>query len=386
MDDNDGIHNMIEPAKMRPAIRKMRQFYAQTPGAGVHQQEFWLADFTLDKWKAEGYLKGGENLDALFGLDEAGDHKLGELGWCEAAMCPGFEVKVLEDLGDHELVQDEVGRHVMHFKGRRNGYMPEYVDHPVKDWKTWEESIKWRLDPDTTSRFACLDQRMAVARAKAGDGLVISQNLAGGCMYLRSLMGPTEWLYMVHDEPELIHDCMKTWLILADRVCAEHQKQVTIDEIFFSEDLCYNCGPLIGPDMVREYFFPYYQQLISNVKSRQLDKTRRLFVQVDTDGKAETVIDLYRGIGMDYMSPWEVASGSDVVAIRKKYPDLLMRGGFDKRILSGSISDIDREIDRIMPFMKAQGGYIPSCDHAVPEETPFANYQHFRRRMREFAD
>jgi uroporphyrinogen decarboxylase len=199
------------------------------------------------------------------------------------------------------------------------------------------------------------------------------------------MMGPVEWLYMVVDEPELIHDCMRTWLALADHVCALHQQYVTFDELFISEDLCFKSGPLISPDMVREFFFPYYQQLIANVKARQLDKDRHLFLQVDTDGNAVTVIDLYREIGMDYMSPFEAASGCDVVAVRQQYPDLLIRGGFDKRILSESCAAIDREINRIMPFMKRQGGYIPSCDHAVPEEVPFENYMHYRKRMLEFA-
>ena len=136
--------------------------------------------------------------------------------------------------------------------------------------------------------------------------------------------------------------------------------------------------------MVREYFFPYYQQLISNAKARQLDKNRKLFIQIDTDGKASSVIDLYKEIGMDYMSPFEVASGSDVVEIRKQYPDLLMLGGFDKRILAESKDAIDKEIDRIMPFMKKHGGYIPTCDHLVPTEVSFENYLHYRNRMLEF--
>jgi hypothetical protein len=87
---------------------------------------------------------------------------------------------------------------------------------------------------------------------------------------------------------------------------------------------------------------------------------------------------------MDYMSPFEVASGCDVVEVRKKYPDLLIRGWFDKRILAVSKEEIDREIDRIIPFMKEQGGYIPSCDHAVPEEVTFENYYHFRKKMMEY--
>ena len=37
---------------------------------------------------------------------------------------------------------------------------------------------------------------------------------------------------------------------------------------------------------------------------------------------------------MDIMSPFEVASGCDVVEIGRAYPDLAMTGGIDKRVLA----------------------------------------------------
>jgi uroporphyrinogen decarboxylase len=136
--------------------------------------------------------------------------------------------------------------------------------------------------------------------------------------------------------------------------------------------------------MMRAFLFPYYQQLITNIKSRQLDKNRHLYIQIDTDGDCRPVIDVYKEIGMDYMSPFEVASGCDVVEIRKQYPDLLMRGGIDKRILASGRDAIKREVERIMPFMKERGGYIPVCDHGVPEEVPFEDYMYYRELMRAY--
>jgi len=73
---------------------------------------------------------------------------------------------------------------------------------------------------------------MAQARWEAARGLMIQQNLIGGYMYLSSLIGPADLLYKFHDEPDLIHDCMKTWFDLADAVIARHQEYVTLDEIF----------------------------------------------------------------------------------------------------------------------------------------------------------
>ena len=87
---------------------------------------------------------------------------------------------------------------------------------------------------------------------------------------------------------------------------------------------------------------------------------------------------------MDYMAPFEVAAGCDVVEIGRNYPDLRIRGGVDKRILAAGKNAIHHEIDRIMPVMKKREGYIPMCDHGVPEEVEFEDYMHFRNRMAEF--
>jgi len=201
-------------------------------------------------------------------------------------------------------------------------------------------------------------------------------------MYLRSLMGPEELLYAFYDKPEVVHACMEAWFALADAVIARHQEYVTLDEFFIAEDICYNGGPLISPRMMKAFLFPYYQQLIANIWARQLDPTRHLYVQVDTDGFADPVIPLYReAIGMDVMSPFEVAAGCDVVRTGQQYPDLAIFGGIDKRVLAQGRAAIDDMLERIIPVMRARGGYIPTCDHGVPAEVPYADYLYYRRRV-----
>ncbi len=363
---------------MSSSAKKLRDTYARVPGAPLFKREFGY--YSLERWAEEGMPQDVPRRE-LFDFDPPGSHHMGQLGWCEAGLEPRFEEKVLEDRGDGtELVRDFAGRSVLCFKGRRNGFMPEYVDHPVKDMKTWEENIKWRMNPDTPERYANLPERMAKARAAAEEGLMIGQSLVGGYMYLRSLMGPVETLYMFCDNPELIHDCMRTWFELADAVIARHQEHVTLDEVFLAEDICFNSGPLISPDMMREFLFPYYQQLITNIRRRQIDQDRHLYIQIDTDGWPDPVIPVYQEIGMDVMSPFEVASGCDVVELGRKYEDLVMFGGIDKRILAQSTDAIDHELERILPAMRARGGYIPTCDHGVPAEVPYANYLHYRKR------
>ena len=367
--------------------RKMRDFYSLKPDAPICQQEFGF--YVLDRWKAEGHIAPNTNyadLGKIFGYDPPGKFSLGNLGWCEGGFNPVFEEKVLEDQGEYELVQDFAGRSVKCFKGRRSGFMPEYVDHPVKDQKSWEEKCLWRMDPSNPARKEGIAKAVENAKKAAAEGQIICANLVGGYMYLRSLMGPVELLYFFYDNPGLIRHCMETWFCLADAVYTEMQKEIVFDEVFIGEDICYNHGFLISPEMIREFLFPYYQQLLSNIKTRQLDRTRHIYFQVDTDGYSDPAIPLYKELGMDYLSPFEVASGCDVVRTGREYPELLIRGGFDKRILAAGKDAIDREVDRIMPVMKARGGYIPTCDHGVPEEVSFENYMHYRKRMVEFKD
>lgn len=374
----DGVHAMVPRERMSDPARKLRDTYAITPGAPLYRREFGY--YCLEEWKAQG-MPQDVPLELLFDYDPPGQYALGELGWTTAAFSPAFEEKVLEDRGDYELAQDAAGRQVLYFKGRRSGFMPEYVAEPVRDARSWEEGVKWRLDPSSAARYATLDRRMREAKAAAATGAMLSQRVIGGYMYLRSLIGPLRLPYLFYDAPELVHDCMRSWLALADAVTARHQEHVTFDELFFAQDICYNHGLLVSPDMMREFLLPYEQELLARVKRRQIDRTRHLYVQIDTDGFADPAIPIYRReLGMDVMSPFEVASGCDVLRTAREEPELAIFGGIDKRVLARSTAEIDRYLERVIPPMRARGGYIPTSDHGVPAEVPYANYLHYRRR------
>ena len=371
------------------SARKMQDFYDLKPGAPIYEKEFGF--YTKDKWIADGILEPDDGtfdydvyLRRKFGFDEKVVHTLTGLGGCEAGMDPMFEVKILEDRGEYELVLDYAGRSVLYFKGRRDGFMPTYVDHPVKDMDSWERNIKWRMDPTSPGREKHAKWDIEQALQMRQNGGFVCQLVVGGYMYLRSLIGGEPLLYMFYDDPELIHECMRTWLTLADARMAYYQQFVEYDELLFDEDICYNMGPLISPDMIREFLFPYYQQLIENVKKR--NRGHRIRIQLATDGRIQTVVDLYKSIGFDYFSPCEVASGVDVVELGKKYPDILISGGIDKRIIAQGGDAIKRHLEYIMPAMRARGGYIPTCDHGVPEEVSYENYLLFRKLLKEYCE
>ncbi|MDR1190792.1 MAG: hypothetical protein LBK60_03885 [Verrucomicrobiales bacterium] len=382
------VHPLPPREQWTEAARRRRDTYAVTPDTPLLRTEFGY--YCWDEWKQQGMPdlnQWSPEAAEYFHYDEPGFVQLGGLGWCEPEYMPRFDIKIIEDRGDTEVEQDWAGRKVLYFKGRRNGFMPEYLDTPVHDMASWKKHAEWRLDPQDPRRYENINNWMPAVRAAAARGEMMVQGLAGSFMYLRAMLGPERLLYAFYDQPELIEAMMVRWLELADAVTAEHQRHVTFDEIFFAEDNCYNNGPLVAPAMISEMLHPYYKELLKRVKARQLDPTRKLHVQIDTDGACHPLIPFYMDeLDMDAMSPFEVASGCDVVAIGREFPNLVIRGGIDKRVLSLGPRAIDEMVERILPAMRARGGYIPCCDHGVPAEVSLENYLYYRKRCVELGE
>ncbi|MCR5264316.1 MAG: hypothetical protein K6D94_10605 [Clostridiales bacterium] len=382
-DLRDGVRGALPREKMAPEVRKYRDYIEMKPGAPLYMQEFGF--YCLDRWRREEGLDPGADLASLFGFDKPAHCMVGNLGGCEAPFVPEFKEEVLEDRGEHELVRDKAGRQVLYFKGRRSGFMPQYVGHPVRDMKSWEENCLWRMDPGSPERAARLEKAVPPALEAAKKGFVVEQYIVGGYMYLRSLIGGEDLLYKFYDDPKLIHACMEQWLKVADRTMEYYQKHLSYDFLLLDEDVCYNHGPLISPDMIREFLIPYYQQLLTNCLARRLDRTRPIRYHMASDGYVDPVLPLYREAGMGKCSPFERAAGTDVVRTGREYPDLLISGGLDKREMAKGRDAIDRMLESILPVMRERGGYIPTCDHGVPEEVKLDDYIYMRRRMREWA-
>lgn len=362
------------------SAERLHATYQFAPVDHLIRTEFYIWGEALERWRQEGMPDGVEKAE-LFGFDDPGGLNIGRLGWCEPAFVPAMAEQVLEVHGEYEIVRDNAGRTVQCFKGRRHGFMPMYLEHAVTDARDWEEEVAPLLSPQTPERWAGFDADMAQVKRADAAGAFITQQCIGGYMYLRSLVGPQELCYMFVDDPGIIHKMMQAWLVLADAVIARVQGHVELDELYLGEDICYKHGLLISPDMVREFLFPYYQQLLDNTRRRQ--KAKRLHFHLDTDGNVQEALALYSPIGMDRMSPFEAAAGNDVVAIGRHDPGLVMSGGIDKRALAAGPEAMDRLLRYVMPYMVQRGGYYPTCDHGVPDNVSFASYMHYRRRVME---
>jgi len=329
---------------------------------------FW--DETLDAWRDQG-MPADVSPDDFFGMDPQ---------WkslsVNISLLPAFEFTVLEDRGDTQVVQQTDGVIALQRKWMRT--IPHYIDWTLKDRASWQEHFKPRLDPQTPGRIP--DDFAERCRANADAVRDYPIGIAAGSLFgwIRNWMGLENVSLLLYDDPGLFAEMVET---LADLTCSVLSRALqiardaglTYDYATMWEDMCYKQGPLIAPELVSKYMKPHYRRITDLLSRYGIG-----LVVLDCDGRIDKLIPIWLDAGVNVMFPLEVGTWqADPVEYRRRFGrDLLMMGGFDKRILASSKQAIEQEVHRLAPLVE-EGGYIGFCDHRVPADVPLDNYLYY---------
>jgi len=289
---------------------------------------------------------------------------------------PEFEVEVIEEFKDgSKIIVDEMG--IKKRIGKENDSIPEYYEWPVKNRDSWERFKLKRLNPATPGRYTD-NLNGAVEFYKNRDFPLMMGGEVGFFGPLRYLLGEVKLLTSYYDQPDLIKEMINYLVDFWTEVYYPLLSKIKPDCFLIWEDMCYKTGPLISPEIFKEFMLPAYKKFTSLLKGNGVD-----IIIVDTDGNCWKLIPVFIEGGVTCIYPMEVAAEMDVVEVRKKFPKLQMTGGIDKRVLAKDKSSIDRELEGKIPYMIKQGGYIPHIDHNVPPDVPFENFVYYRKRLEE---
>jgi len=289
---------------------------------------------------------------------------------------PEFKVEVIEEFKDgSKIIIDEMG--IKKRIGKENDSIPEYYEWPVKNRDDWERFKCKRLNPATPGRYTDNLNR-AVEFYKNRDFPLMMGGEVGFFGPLRYLIGEVKLLTSYYDQPDLIKDMINYLVDFWIKVYYPLLSKIKPDCFLMWEDMCYKTGPLISPEVFKEFMLPAYKKFTSLLKGNEVD-----IIIVDTDGNCWELIPLFIKGGVTCIYPMEVAAEMDIVEVRRKFAKLQMTGGIDKRVLAKDKSSIDRELEGKIPYMIKQGGYIPHIDHNVPPDVPFENFVYYRKRLEE---
>jgi len=322
---------------------------------------------TMTRWQQEGLQ--GNDWRAPFNFDTGFETLPINLGFA-----PNFPWEVLHDDGIYITACGTNGITVKQLKDTSG--IPMYLDYPVKTYEEWLALRNDRLNPNSPERFPA-DLPQIIEGMKQRDAAVQIGSYPYGLFgTLRDFMGVEELLIGFYDEPDWIQEMMDYltdfWLALYKKAL----EYVQIDHIHIWEDMSGKQGPLISPDMFRQFMMPNYKKIVQFAKDNNI-----AVVSVDTDGNMDTLMPLLAESGIHMVLPFEVQAGCDVVEIRKQFPNICLHGGINKLEIAKGKAAIDKELDRIQPILTGSG-YIPALDHLPHPDISFEDFTYFVEKLR----
>ncbi|MDC7235380.1 MAG: uroporphyrinogen decarboxylase family protein [Spirochaetales bacterium] len=321
-----------------------------------------------EEWKAQGASEDEIGMEA-FGFDYVRKHNVD----VNTFLLDQTEEVILEENEEYILTRDSMGRTMKMVKATAT--LPLPLDHPVTDMESWLK-IKPRYE-FRADRLAS-DWLEKAESALASDSLIVAE-IPGGFDEPRQLLGEENLCYAYYEQPELIHDILRTIGDTAYKVLDMVSSAITIDQLSVHEDMAGKSGCLIGPAQIDEFMKPYYRKVWDLLESRGTKMFRQ-----DSDGNMNSVIDSMLAAGVTEMYPMEPAAGMDIVEVRKKYGKrLALSGGIDKHVLRQSKAAIRKELEyKLQPAMR-EGGMVFGLDHRIPNGTPLENYRYYVKTARE---
>ena len=173
-----------------------------------------------------------------------------------------FKEEVLEETEEYVIARDRMGRRVKLCKEAAS--LPLPLEYPVKNMDDWR-----RLKPHyafSEERFGRDWERRAHEHREAGR--VVTVAIPGGFAEPRRLMGDAEVCVAYYEQPELIHDMLRTIGGMACQVLDRVSAAVQVDQLAVMEDMAGKSGPLAGPKQVVEFIAPYYRRVWDMLRER----------------------------------------------------------------------------------------------------------------------
>lgn len=183
------------------------------------------------------------------------------------------------------------------------------------------------------------------------------------------LFGFEEFCLKLHDDPELVK-------AVADRIGSvglEGMQQLCrekIDFVALGDDMAYTEGTMIAPELMRQFFFPWYRRFIQTAR----DAGKR--VVFHSDGKVEPLIPDFIAAGLNALHPIE-PKAMDIVRLKKTYgKQLAFFGNIDVDLLArGAASAVEARARELIAAMAPGGGYALGSSNAVADYVQPENYK-----------
>lgn len=356
---------------------------------------FW--NETLAKWEQEGHLTHEEVAVLLSGHGNRSDgneyeraiaQKLGfddnilvytgqKGDWYDMPLYPAFEEQIIERYDDGSFKRLDIDG-VFELGKEGAGSIASELGHTLVDRKSWEEHYAPRLQwTEERLDMEAIQKLIAENDTRSRHTAIYCGSLYGK---LRNYWGIVELSYLQIDDPDLYTECIDTIGGLCyDVVKHTLDTGVKVDFAHFWEDICYNKGPLVSPEIFREKVGKHYRRIADECLRYGVD-----IVSVDCDGFIEELVPIWLDNGVNTMFPVEYGAWEyDFATLRKKFgKEIRGLGNINKHVLSKDKAAIDKEIERARRLVDL-GGFVPCMDHRIAPDAEWDLTRYYCDKMKE---
>lgn len=312
---------------------------------------------TIMRWRREGMPEGVDWRD-YFGVD-----KIEGIG---VDITPRYETRLIEETDRYKIYTSPWGVTMKQFKELDS--TPEFLDFKVSDSDAWQDAKRrMAVTPDRVN-WDYLKENYPRWQA---EGSFISGSFWFGFDVTHSWMVGTETLLVaLIEEPEWVTDMFETYLdsciTLFDMIWDAGYRY---DEIYWPDDMGYKGTTFFSPELYRRLVKPYHKRACDWAHNKGI------YARLHSCGDVMSLVDDILDAGVDALNPLEVKAGMDPVLLKRKYGDRLVLHGGINAVLWPERDRIIEEIDRVVPLLKENGGYIFSSDHSIPNNVSLENFR-----------
>ena len=315
----------------------------------------WAA--TIERWRTEGLPAEADVID-YFGLDR--------VRGIPVDTSPRFEATVIEETPEYTVRTTPWGATLKNWSHAAS--TPEFLDFTIVDRESWQKA-KARMTPD--------DDRIDWARLRehyprwVEEGAWIQAAGWFGFDVTHSwIVGTERVLIAMMEDPEWLRDMftheIEVNLALLDKVWDAGYR---FDGIRWPDDMGYKGAQFFSLDTYRDLEKPIHKRVIDWAHAKGVKAI------LHSCGDINPFVPELVGLGLDALNPIEVKAGMNPVELKKTWGDRLVFHGGINAALWDRPDAIKAEMERVVPEMKKNGGYIFSSDHSVPSSVSFEEFR-----------
>jgi uroporphyrinogen decarboxylase len=263
------------------------------------------------------------------------------------------------------LLAPEDGRPARQWQDQHHGSIQSVADLAAFHWPTAEDIS-----------FSAL--RAAAGALPAGMGLL---GFSGGVLeFATDLMGLEQFMFAIHDDPDLVRGVLDGVGQTIYRVFEEYCRFDCVCGLWLGDDLGSKNGLLVGPDLLRERIFPWYRRF------RELAHARgRVFLLHSCGNIAAVLPDLIEEVGIEAKHSFE-----DTIQPVEEFQcrwggKVAVLGGVDVNLLTrGPESAIVARTREILACAAPRRNYVCGSGNSIPSYVPPDHYLAMLEAVHEF--